>query len=75
MKKIRERAARVWERAEYQWLLVALGLLVIAGLLYAVFETASEHMEHAREISLSASQYGYSPGEATPAARLQAGTP
>jgi 2-iminoacetate synthase ThiH len=75
MKKIRERAARAWERAECQWLLVALGLLVIAGLLYAVFETASEHMEHALEVRLRASQYGYNPSEATPAARLQAGAP
>ena len=75
MKRTRDRVARAWTWAEWQWLLVALGLLAIAGLLYAVFDTASEHMVHARETSLSASQYGYSPEVAPPAARLLASMP
>ncbi|WP_370679315.1 hypothetical protein [Comamonas sp. GB3 AK4-5] len=75
MKRTRDRVARTLERAEWQWLLVALGLLAIAGLLYAMFDTASEHMVHAQEASRNAPHVGYAPAEATQAARLQASTP
>lgn len=73
MRVQQDRAGKSAQTSRVVWLGVVLGMAVIAGLLYALFDTAHAHMERAKEVSRHTQWHVHAPVAGAQAAALLQG--